>query len=71
VLGYPLKPIYGKFVTEDIAIDAGSWLTSWNPISHIEYWTDDDFTKRVAELIRDVVFALRTVQKKLTADAEI
>ncbi len=71
VLGYPLKPIYGEVVAEDIAINAGSWLTSWNPISHIEYWTDDDFTNRVAKLIRDVVDAGRTVPKTLAAEAEI
>jgi pimeloyl-ACP methyl ester carboxylesterase len=60
VLGYPLKPIsksYGDTVSKDIQINAGSWLTSWNPISHTEYWTDDDFTKPVAELIRDVIIA--------------
>jgi hypothetical protein len=65
VLGYPLKPLspsYGKAVSEDIKVDAGSWLTSWNPISHTEYWTDDDFTNRVAALIRDVVVARRTAQ---------
>jgi len=71
VLGYPLKPIYGEVVIEDIAINAGSWLSSWNPISHIEYWTDPDFTNRVAKLIRDVVDAGRNVPKKLTAEAEI
>jgi pimeloyl-ACP methyl ester carboxylesterase len=64
VLGYPLKPLspsYGKAVNEDIEVNAGSWITSWNPISHTEYWTNGDFTKRVAALISDVVAAGRTV----------
>jgi hypothetical protein len=60
VLGYPLKPLsssYDQAVNEDIEIDIGNLFTSWNPISHIEYWTDNDFTKQVAQLIHDVVFA--------------
>jgi hypothetical protein len=58
VLGYPLKPLsqsYGESVSADLGIDAGGLFTSWNLYSHTEYWTDDDFTNRVAELIRDVV----------------
>jgi hypothetical protein len=42
-------------VSADLVIDAGGLFTSWNLYSHTEYWTDDDFTNRVAELIRDVV----------------
>lgn len=60
VLGYPLKPLspsYGNAVSEDIEINVGGLFTSWNPISHTEYWTDNDFTKPVAHLIRDVVLA--------------
>lgn len=61
-LGYPLKPLspsYEKAVSEDIEINVGGLFTSWNPISHTEYWTDNDFTKPVAHLIRDVVLANR------------
>src|SRR5262245_28328237 len=60
VLGYPLKPLsqsYGNTVSKDVEINSGSLFASWNPISHTEYWTDDDFTKPVAELIRDVDLA--------------
>lgn len=56
VLGYPLKAInarYAKVVSEDRAINAGGLLTSWNPMSHQGYWTDDDFTKPVARFIAD------------------
>jgi hypothetical protein len=65
VLGYPLKPLspsYGETVSADIEVNVGGLFTSWNPISHTEYWTDDDFTKPVAALIRDVAVAGRTAQ---------
>ena len=60
VLGYPLKPLstsYRQTVTADLQINAGGLFTSWNPISHTEYWTDTDFTKPVAQLICDLVKA--------------
>lgn len=54
VLGYPLKPVsasYARVVDADTAVNVGSLLTSWNPASHVEYWTDDDFTKPVATFL--------------------
>ena len=54
ILGYPIKPInaeYRKVVTKDIAINVGGILSSWNPASHSNYWTDNDFTKPVAKFI--------------------
>ena len=54
ILGYPLKPIsesYREVVTRDIAINSGGLFSSWNPLSHNGYWTDNDFTKPVANLI--------------------
>ena len=54
VLGYPLKsinPAYAATVNEDIAINVGGIFTSWNPLSHGKYWTDNDFTNPVADLI--------------------
>lgn len=54
ILGYPLKTIsesYAKVVSRDIAINAGGLFSSWNPLSHNGYWTDDDFTGPVAGLI--------------------
>ena len=58
VLGYPLKAInkeYAKVVTQDITINAGGLLSSWNPLSHTQYWTDNDFTKPVARLIASFI----------------
>jgi hypothetical protein len=54
ILGYPLKPIspeYRAVVDRDIAINAGGIFSSWNPLSHQGYWTDNDFTNPVAKLI--------------------
>lgn len=54
VLGYPLRPInarYARVVSEDIAINAGGLLASWNPLSHQGYWTDGDFIRPVARFI--------------------
>ena len=55
ILGYPLKSInepYDNTVSEDIPINVGGLFSSWNPLSHIEYWTDDDFTKPVSKFIK-------------------
>ena len=55
VLGYPLKSInaaYDNTVTEDIAIEVGGLFSSWNPLSHVEYWTDNDFTIPVSKYIK-------------------
>jgi hypothetical protein len=54
VLGYPLKPInpaYRQTVSADTTINVGGILSSWNPLSHTGYWTDNSFTKPVARLI--------------------
>ena len=58
VLGYPLKPLspsYAQAVTEDRAINAGGIFSSWNPLAHSAYWTDDDFTRPVAAQIAAVL----------------
>lgn len=57
VLGYPLRQLsdsYKKLVN-DRPINSGGLLTSWNPLSHNEYWTDNDMTKPVAELIAQFI----------------
>ena len=54
VLGYPLKAInadYRKVVTKDIPINVGGVFSSWNPLAHGGYWTDNSFTKPVAKFI--------------------
>lgn len=59
VLGYPVKPLCKEYAQNaqiaDHAINVGSALTGWNPASHMEYWTDGDFTEPVAEQIANVL----------------
>jgi len=57
-LGFPMKvlsPSYEKNVTEDIEVNVGSFLTCWNPICHLEYRIDDNFTKPVAKYITEIL----------------
>ena len=58
VLGYPLKPInknYDRAVDKDIEINVGGISTSWNPLSHNGYWTDNSFTKPVADFLETLI----------------
>ena len=60
VLGYPLQPInnaYSKVVDEDISIDVGNPFLGWTPYSHVQYWTDNDLTVRIAGLLRSLLAA--------------
>jgi hypothetical protein len=36
---------------KDISINAGSFFSSWNPLSHNAYWKDPDFYRPVARLL--------------------
>jgi hypothetical protein len=61
VLGWPLRPLsarYAEVVSADHQINVGSVLHAWNPLSHEDYWTDDDFTGPVAALLRDLLAAV-------------
>jgi len=52
IIGYPLRKVnqaYGRAVTEDRAVNAGGWLSSWTPLSHNNYWEDEDVTHPIAE----------------------
>jgi hypothetical protein len=58
VLGYPLRSLDPKFaaaVTADVEVNVGKPWSSWNPLSHTAYWTDDDVTKPTAQLLRDIL----------------
>lgn len=59
ILGYPLSPINGKYakLVDDIPINVGGIFSSWNPMSHGKYWTDNDLTRPVAELIKAILKA--------------
>jgi hypothetical protein len=54
VIGYPLRTLndaYKRSVDEDVEVNVGSLLTSWNPASHVGYWTDSDVTKPIARAL--------------------
>jgi pimeloyl-ACP methyl ester carboxylesterase len=58
ILGWPLKelsPAFTQAVMEDREINVGGIFTSWNPLSHSEYWTDGNFIGPVAEFIGSFV----------------
>lgn len=67
ILGWPLRPLgefngdpnsvrrYDRSVSQDIEINIGGPLASWNPVSHSEYWTDNDFTKPVADFVGGIL----------------
>jgi hypothetical protein len=56
VIAYPLKtlnPEYKKAITEDHEVNVGGLIASWNPLTHIQYWKDDDVIEPiVAALVR-------------------
>jgi len=61
VIAYPLKTLneaYRKVIKADREINAGGLLSSWNPVSHLGYWTDNDVTKPIA---RELARTWRTV----------
>ena len=52
IIGYPLKSLnaeYRKRIKADITTNVGGILTSWNPASHLEYWTDSDVIQTVVK----------------------
>jgi hypothetical protein len=67
VLGWPLKPLsigYSDTVTEDMEVSVGNILTSWNPGTHVAYWTDDSVIKPAAYLIASILEECQGVTEK-------
>jgi len=57
VIGYPLGDLndaYAASIERDVAVNVGTPLTSWNPLSHRGYWTDADVTKPIAKSLARV-----------------
>lgn len=51
VIGFPLRSLnaaYRKVVKKDVPVNTGSFLISWTPLSHLEYWTDDGVLDPIA-----------------------
>ena len=59
VLGWPLKDLYSYEGTsarpEDIAVDVGTLLTNWNPLSHSAYWTSPSFIQPASRLLQQLI----------------
>jgi len=58
ILAYPLKSLsrsYDEAVTEDLAINVGGIMQSWNPTSHSGYFDDNDFIAPVARALADLL----------------
>ncbi len=62
-LGWPLKNIstrnvkesYKYEVNEDKAVNVGNVLNSWNPLSHNNYWSDNDVLNPLADDIKQLL----------------
>jgi hypothetical protein len=46
-----LNSDYNRVVTHDIEVSVGDLFSGWNPLAHSQYWTDNSFTKPVAQLL--------------------
>lgn len=70
VLGWPMRPLYERHLPvldvrqrdtvqriEDHEVNVGGLGSSWNPVSHGEYWSDRDFTAQVGKYLRTLVKA--------------
>ena len=58
-LGWPLEALYhytdASARPEDRVIDAGTFLTHWNPLSHGAYWTSASFIEPASALILELL----------------
>lgn len=61
ILGYPLKTLndsYERSVTQDIQVNVGGILTSWNPFSHNYYATDSKVIDQITSHLADMWTAI-------------
>jgi hypothetical protein len=71
VLAYPIrslskghKELANQGLLEDIQVDAGNLLSSWNPMSHTEYWTDEDIINPIADALCEMWLAINSSSDK-------
>ena len=58
VLGWPLHPLsptYRVAVAVDKDVNVGGMISSWTPMSHNEYWKDDDFLDPVETALKSLL----------------
>ncbi|MEK3734872.1 MULTISPECIES: chemotaxis protein [Paenibacillus] len=54
ILGYPLQgvdPAYKETVRKDVEVNAGHWLTSWNPLSHRGYFSNPTIIRHISSTL--------------------
>ncbi len=56
-LGWPLQDLSDKYdhLVTDIEVNVGNIFTSWNPFSHLGYWTDEDVQVPLAAHLRSLL----------------
>ena len=55
VLGFPMRTMGPSFAVDwlkDEEISVGDFLTGWNPLSHLQYWTDKDLIRPLRGFIQ-------------------
>jgi len=56
VLGWPLRQLGESFnIVNDHDINAGGLFTSWNPASHVKYWSDKDVIRPLANTLMNLL----------------
>jgi hypothetical protein len=61
VIAFPIKTLneaYEQAVSADYEVNVGNFMASWNPLSHLYYWTDDDVMTPIATYLCDLWRAL-------------
>ena len=56
-LGWPLQPLNDEYnaLVRDVEVNVGNIFTSWNSLSHTEYWTDRDVQKPLADHLKSLL----------------
>ena len=62
VLGWPLSDLSEQYkdIVTDVQVNAGGgilgWISSsWNPMSHLQYWRDDEILDPLADIIKSII----------------
>ncbi|MHA1729753.1 MAG: hypothetical protein ACTSWY_13645 [Promethearchaeota archaeon] len=56
IMAYPISNLNAYYnIVEDIEVNVGGFLTSWNPLSHIRYWTDKAVIKKIVDNLKNVI----------------
>lgn len=57
LLSYPLKPLneaYNRAVSAEKEVEAGNLFEFWNPVSHTNYWEDEQVVRAIASSLAKV-----------------